>query len=97
MGEHCGRVARGHQFAVGAVEREAPDGRDLFSFDQALEAADRIGARNTYLIHMSHDLSHVEIERYVDDRIEKYPNLAKAKKSGGYVGPAWDGLVLETE
>lgn len=68
-----------------------------FSFDQALEAADRIGARNTYLIHMSHDLSHVEIERYVDDRIEKYPNLAKARKSGGYVGPAWDGLVLETE
>ena len=43
-----------------------------FSFDQALEAANRIGARNTYLIHMSHDLSHVEIERYVDDRIEKY-------------------------
>ena len=68
-----------------------------FSFDQALEAANRIGARNTYLIHMSHDLSHVEIERYVDDRIEKYPNLAKARKSGGYVGPAWDGLVLETE
>lgn len=55
-----------------------------FSFAEAIEAARRIGARETWLTHICHDYSHVEIEAY-------------CAAHGADVGarPAYDGLVLE--
>ncbi len=66
-----------------------------FSFEQALAAADRINPRNVYLTHITHNLFHWQVQEFVDAIIGRYPNLLAARKAGGYVGPAWDGLVLE--
>ena len=55
-----------------------------FSIDQALDAARRIGASETWLTHMNHETSHAGLEEYCAAR-------------GADVGarPAWDGLELE--
>ncbi len=50
-----------------------------FSFDQAVEAADRIGAENVYFTHINHETSHNEIE-------QRYSGRAK---------PGYDTLKLE--
>jgi phosphoribosyl 1,2-cyclic phosphate phosphodiesterase len=54
-----------------------------FSLDQGMEAARRIGARQTWLTHMNHESTHAELEAYCAGR-------------GADVGarPAWDGLEL---
>jgi phosphoribosyl 1,2-cyclic phosphate phosphodiesterase len=55
-----------------------------FSIDQAIDAARRIGASETWLTHMNHETSHAGLEEYCAAR-------------GADVGarPAWDGLELE--
>jgi phosphoribosyl 1,2-cyclic phosphate phosphodiesterase len=55
-----------------------------FSIDQAIEAARRIGAAETWLTHMNHETAHAALEEYCAER-------------GADVGarPAWDGLELE--
>lgn len=55
-----------------------------FSIDQGLEAARRVGARRTWLVHMNHESTHAELEDYCARR-------------GADVGarPAWDGLEFE--
>jgi phosphoribosyl 1,2-cyclic phosphate phosphodiesterase len=55
-----------------------------FSVDEAIAAAARIGARETWLVHICHDHSHADLEDYCRER-------------GAAVGarPAWDGLELE--
>lgn len=68
-----------------------------FSFDQAMEAADKIGARHTWFIHMTHNLSHEEIKSYINERLPFYKNLLKISHQGGSVAPSFDGLVLETQ
>lgn len=50
-----------------------------FSLEQAIDAAQRIGARQTYFTHMCHDLKHEE----TDARLPNGMNLA------------YDGLVLD--
>ncbi len=50
-----------------------------FSFDEAVAAARRIGARRTYLVHMTHDVRHAEAEAALPDDIHL----------------AHDGLTLE--
>lgn len=49
-----------------------------FTVDQAVDAATRIGADTTWLIHMTHDLLHVELSERTPEGIE----------------PAHDGLVV---
>lgn len=66
-----------------------------FSFAEALEAADKIGARHTWFTHICHDSSHKEIIRYIQDNLEKYPNLSKIVKAGGSVAPAFDGMEID--
>jgi phosphoribosyl 1,2-cyclic phosphate phosphodiesterase len=57
-----------------------------FSVDEAIGAARRIGASQTWLTHICHDASHEELERLCAER-------------GRDVGarPAWDGLELDLE
>ncbi len=50
-----------------------------FSLSQAADTAARIGARETYLVHMCHDVDHEEGNAYLPDSIQL----------------AYDGLVLE--
>lgn len=65
-----------------------------FSFDQALEAADRIGAKHTWITHICHDMCHKDIEKYIEERLPQYKNLQEIVKNGGTVSPAWDGLEI---
>ncbi len=55
-----------------------------FSVAEAIAAARSIGARETWIIHITHDHSHEELE-------------GMCRNLGSDVGarPAWDGLVLE--
>jgi len=66
-----------------------------FSFAEALEAADKIGARHTWLTHLCHESSHEDCIKFISENIEKYPNLQKIIKKGGTVSPAIDGLILQ--
>ncbi|MDR0600040.1 MAG: MBL fold metallo-hydrolase [Treponema sp.] len=59
-----------------------------FSFDQALEAAARIGADRSFLTHISHEHSHREIEDYCR-------NFTGTRGIKAEIGPAWDRLELE--
>jgi len=49
-----------------------------FNFDQSLEATEKIGAKQTYLIHMTHEI--------------EYDDLQKKLPEGIYAG--YDGLKL---
>lgn len=60
-----------------------------FSFLQAMAAAERIGAENVWLTHLTHHHSHEETLLYVKEHLKDFPNLTKN------VSPAWDGLELE--
>ncbi|MCR5080331.1 MAG: MBL fold metallo-hydrolase [Treponema sp.] len=66
-----------------------------FSYEQALEAADRLNAKNTYLTHMAHNLSHKQLSEYIDAVIPKFKNLKRNIEEGGSASPAYDGLILE--
>lgn len=65
-----------------------------FSFEQALEAAQKMNPRNVYLTHITHNMSHVQIEDYVKRILWKFPLLKKNAENGFYIGPAYDGLEL---
>lgn len=60
-----------------------------FSFDQALEVADRIAPGNVWLIHLNHEHSHEWIDSYLQQARQNYPNLRTVP-----VHPAYDGLSL---
>jgi phosphoribosyl 1,2-cyclic phosphate phosphodiesterase len=59
-----------------------------FTFEEALTAAAKIGARRNYLTHICHDYHHREIEEYCRNYREDHtlPGLS--------MGPAYDGLEL---
>jgi phosphoribosyl 1,2-cyclic phosphate phosphodiesterase len=57
-----------------------------FTFEQALDAALRIGARRTYLTHICHDHCHRDIEAYC----HQWEHHADT----GPAGPAYDGLEI---
>ena len=67
-----------------------------FSFMQALEAAEKIGANHVWLTHLTHSTSHRQVIMYIDDILanfpEKFKNLNNIAES---VLPAYDGLELE--
>jgi len=61
-------VARGADVLVLDALRHAPHTTHL-SFDDAVEAAETIGAKRTYFIHMCHDLGHAETEARLPENI----------------------------
>ncbi len=67
-----------------------------FGYSEALSFAERIAPHSLWLTHLTHDLSHVESEKYVDSLVHsgKYPVLAGIVDGGGHAGPAYDGLVI---
>ncbi len=66
-----------------------------FSFLEALEAAERIGARHTWFTHLTHNLLHTEIQEYIDNCIGRFPCLQQIISEGGTVAPAYDGMQIE--
>lgn len=67
-----------------------------FCFDEALTIANRIEPKYTWITHVTHDLSHVATQEYLDTHVSDYENLYEIVKQGGVVAVAYDGLVLET-
>lgn len=61
-----------------------------FSFLQSMEAASKLPAKNVWFIHMTHNNSHKEIIKYIEQNINQFPGLKN-------VLPAYDGLVIHTE
>lgn len=55
------------------------------NFDQAIEYAAKIGGNNVWMTHLTHEHSHDDADKYLQ---EKKPKEMK-------VHPAWDGLVIE--
>ena len=49
--------------------RPAPPHPTHFTIDEAIECARRIGARTTYLIHLTHDVDHDELEATLPEGI----------------------------
>lgn len=66
-----------------------------FSYEQALEAADRLDAKNTWLTHMTHNLSHKQLCEYINAVVPKFTTLKRNIEAGGSANPAYDGLILE--
>lgn len=67
-----------------------------FSFEQALQVAEKLGAKNTWLTHITHDFLYSEIEEYIESILDKTPLLKNIVANGGSVKPAYDGLILQT-
>ena len=65
-----------------------------FSFEQALEAANILAPRHTWLTHITHNKSHTEIQQYICSVLKNFPALSAIVESGGSVEPAYDGLEL---
>ena len=65
-----------------------------FSFAEASEAADKIGAEKTYFTHLCHNTSHAGAVRWINENLSNYPTLSNIVKKGGVFAPACDGLVL---
>ena len=59
------------------------------SFLQALEVAQKLNPSHTWVTHITHNMSHVDIESYLNRHVSDFSNLT------GSVGAAYDGLVLE--
>jgi phosphoribosyl 1,2-cyclic phosphate phosphodiesterase len=59
-----------------------------FNFEQALNTALDLGAKQVFLTHICHDLTHRQIEEYCQHFIQKR-NLQNISMK-----PAWDGLEL---
>jgi phosphoribosyl 1,2-cyclic phosphate phosphodiesterase len=66
-----------------------------FNFDEALEAALRLGARHTRLTHLCHDHFHREIEAYCRHFIKQADAPSRGLKEGVSMAPAYDGLAME--
>ncbi len=66
-----------------------------FSFSQALEAAEKLSPRHTWFIHMTHNMSHTDLEAYIPQLLKPFPVLSKIVSSGGSVLPAYDTLSVE--
>lgn len=66
-----------------------------FSFWEALQVAEELRPRHTWLIHITHTLSHSEICALLKTYLTKLPHLNRIVQTGGSVSPAWDSLVLE--
>ena len=65
------------------------------NFLQALAYAERIGARHTWFTHITHDMSHAQIQKYIEEHLGGFPRLREIVREGGSVSPAHDGLILE--
>ncbi len=56
-----------------------------FCFRESLECSKKIGAKYTWFTHISHDFSHVKIEKWIKENAP----------TGASVFPAYDGLELD--
>lgn len=78
VSEHAAALAAGVDLAVIDGLRSSPHPSHM-NFDEAIEAARRIAAKRTLIIHMTHERDHEELDRMLPEN----------------VSPAYDGLVVK--
>ena len=81
-------------FVINCVRR----GRHIshFSLEGALEVAKRVGARHTWITHLSHQLPrHGELEAELQAITSTEPSSDKPTHQTTSILPAYDGLVIE--
>ncbi|MBP5403232.1 MAG: MBL fold metallo-hydrolase [Treponema sp.] len=66
-----------------------------FNFDKALECSSKLEPRHTWFTHLTHDLSHIQVQEYIDGHLSDFPILESIVKDGGSVSPGYDTLDLE--
>lgn len=59
------------------------------SFLQAMAVAEKLNPSHTWMTHITHSMSHVQIEAYLKEHAVEFPRLT------GTVCAAYDGLILE--
>lgn len=64
------------------------------SYTDAMSYAEKLKPTHTYLIHMTHDTSHEDTQKYITSKLHLYPELEKIVCSGGTVAPSYDELEL---
>lgn len=62
-----------------------------FNFLQAMECAEKIGAENVWLTHLTHNSSHIQVEAYIQEHLKDFPKLTKNTH------PAYDQLKISTK
>jgi len=62
-----------------------------FNFLQAMEAAQRIGAKHVWFIHLTHNSSHLQVIDYINEHLKDFPQLQASAES---VLPAYDRLEI---
>ena len=65
-----------------------------FGFKQTMECAQKILPVHTWFTHLTHDLSHDDVQKYIEENLPEFPALEKVVKNGGSVSPAYDTLEL---
>lgn len=66
-----------------------------FNFEQAMACAEKLEPRKTYMTHLTHNLSHREVQAFLDEKLSDFPALKKIVSDGGLVSPAYDNLEIE--
>ena len=66
-----------------------------FGFLQTMECAQKILPRHTWFTHMTHDMSHADVQKYIDEHLHEFPELERIVKDGGSVSPGYDTLEME--
>lgn len=67
-----------------------------FCFKESLETAQKLLPEHTWITHITHNMSHSEIQNYINKELLCFKKLEDIVKNGGSASPAYDGLVLET-
>lgn len=62
-----------------------------FNFLQAMQVAEKIGANSVWFTHITHKESHLQIIDYINQNLQKFPNLKNAKS----VLPAYDKMIIK--
>ncbi|MBX9736416.1 MAG: MBL fold metallo-hydrolase [Phycisphaerales bacterium] len=64
-----------------------------FCFNQAIEVAQRVRPRQTYFIHMTHDIAHADAEQSLPDEIRlAYDGLVLTERSDAPAAPVQSGF-----
>lgn len=65
-----------------------------FSYLEALDIANELKAKNTFLTHISHAMSHKDIKNYINSHLQDFPALCFSKAQGGIIEPTFDSLTF---
>jgi phosphoribosyl 1,2-cyclic phosphate phosphodiesterase len=80
-----GVIASPSSMIIGGLRRRPHETH--FTFEEALNAALGLGAREIYLTHICHEHSHAQIEEFCR-------NFMGSRREGAEAHPAWDGLEI---